>query len=286
MKVHILGAGTPTSNSERFGSSYVVEIGDEMIMFDCGPATTYKMTKVGLKPTMIDHLLFTHHHFDHDVDYPYFLLSRWNESIGEENALQVVGPTLTELISHRLMDENEGAFAHDWIARINHPLSLNAHTSRGGRLPRPPLRVNARDVGPGKVHSGANWEITAAPAEHVQPWLDSLAYRLDTEEGSIVITGDTRPCDSVRDLATDADLMLCLCAYVQEEIDGTPEAEYMCGSTAAAEMAQAAGAKKLALVHQAPARDAPGQTERALRDISAAYDGQVIWGREMVSFEV
>ena len=284
--MYILGAGTPTSDAERFGSSYVFQVGDDFIMFDCGPATTYKLVRAGLKPTQIDHLLFTHHHFDHDVDYPCFLLSRWNESVGEENELQVIGPNLTERISHRLMDENEGAFAHDWIARINHPLSLNAHTSRGGRLPRPPLVVNARDVGPGKVHSGPTWEITAAPAEHVQPWLDSLAYRLETEEGSVVVTGDTRPCRSVQDLAADADLMVCLCSYVQEDIDGTPEAEYMCGSVSSAKMAQAAGAKSLALVHQSPSLDAVGMAARALADITAAYDGKVIWGRELMTIDV
>jgi ribonuclease Z len=145
----------------------------------------------------VDHLLFTHHHFDHDVDYPCFLLARWSESVGTENPLQVIGPKLTKLISHRLVDENEGAFAHDWVARINHPLSLHWYTGRMGKLPRPPLSVNARDVGLGLVHSGNSWQITAAPAEHVEPWLDSLAYRLNSNEGSVVVTGDTRPCDSV-----------------------------------------------------------------------------------------
>ena len=286
MRFYILGAGTPTSDADRFGSAYVVQLGDEYIMFDCGPAATHKLAKVGIRPTQVDHLFFTHHHFDHDVDYPCFLLSRWNESIGVENELQVRGPALTERLTHRLMDEEEGAFAHDWIARINHPLSLNAHTGRGGSLPRKPPSVDARDIGPGLVHSGKDWEVTAAPAEHVQPWLDSLAYRLDSDKGSIVVTGDTRPCESVRELASDADLMVCLCTGVQDDIDGTPEAEYMCGSTSAAELAQAAGAKRLALVHQSHFLDEPGQTERALRDVTAAYDGEVVWGRELMSFEV
>jgi len=38
-----LGAGTPTPTPDRFGSSQVVEVGDELVMFDCGPATTYKL---------------------------------------------------------------------------------------------------------------------------------------------------------------------------------------------------------------------------------------------------
>ena len=132
-----MGAGTPVPSPERFGSSYVVQVGGDHIMFDCGPATTHKLSKAGLSPVDIDYLLFTHHHYDHDVDYPCFLLSRWNLHVGDENELQVFGPNLTEQLHHRLMDEHEGAFAHDWIARINHPLSLNAYTSRGGVLPRP-----------------------------------------------------------------------------------------------------------------------------------------------------
>ena len=286
MKLYILGAGTPVPSPERFGSSYVVQVGGDHIMFDCGPATTHKLSQAGLSPVDIDCLLFTHHHYDHDVDYPCFLLSRWNLHVGDENELQVFGPALTEQLHHRLMDEHEGAFAHDWIARINHPLSLNAYTSRGGILPRPAPSFSVSDVGPGKVYQGSNWEITAAPAEHVEPWLDSLAYRIDSEEGSIVVTGDTRPCKTVTDLASDADVLVCLCVYVQEEIDGTPEAEYMCGSVTCAEMARDAGAKSLVLVHQAEELDSPGETERALADITRIYDGPVVWGRELMVLDV
>ena len=284
--LHILGSGTPAPTPDRFGSSYVLRLGDDHLMFDCGPATTHKLVKAGISPTQISNLFFTHHHFDHDVDYPCFLLARWNLCIGNEEELRVFGPNLTELLTHRLLDEEVGAFAHDWIARINHPLSLNAHTSRGGLLPRKPPSVQAKDVGPGAVHSGAHWQVTAAPAEHVEPWLDSLAYRVDSDEGSIVVTGDTRPCDSVIDLARDADVMVCLCTGVQEEIDGTPEAEYMCGSTAAAKMAQEAGARKLVLVHQSYTLDAPEKQRKALSDVTDEYDGEIVWGEELMELPV
>ena len=67
-RIHILGAGTPTPTPTRYGSSFVLEIGDEKIMIDCGPATTHKLVKAGLWPTEIDYVFITHHHFDHDVD--------------------------------------------------------------------------------------------------------------------------------------------------------------------------------------------------------------------------
>ena len=47
-----LGAGTPTPTPTRFGSSHVLRLGDELLMFDCGPATTHKLVKAGLFPTM------------------------------------------------------------------------------------------------------------------------------------------------------------------------------------------------------------------------------------------
>ena len=110
MRLYILGSGTPLPSADRFGSAYVVQIGDEYLMFDCGPSATQKLAKVGISPVDIDNLFFTHHHFDHDVDYPCFLLSRWNLEVGMENKLNVYGPKLTEQLTHRLMDENHGAF--------------------------------------------------------------------------------------------------------------------------------------------------------------------------------
>ena len=217
-RIHILGAGTPTPTPTRFGSSYVVEVCDEQIMVDCGPATTHKLVKAGLWPTDIDYLFFTHHHFDHDVDYPCFLLTRWDQSIGKENSLQVFGPSPTERITEGLIGE-DGVFAHDWKARVNHPSSQQVFVNRGGILPRKPPEVLARDVCPGKIYSGSDWEMTGARAEHAQPYLDSIAYRLDSPEGSVVFTGDTEPCQSVVELAAGADAMLCMCWDDQEEMD-------------------------------------------------------------------
>ena len=54
--VFILGAGTPTPTTTRFGTSYVLQVGDDQIMFDCGPAATDKLVKSGLFPTKVTHL--------------------------------------------------------------------------------------------------------------------------------------------------------------------------------------------------------------------------------------
>ncbi|HYU18181.1 MAG TPA: MBL fold metallo-hydrolase [Chloroflexota bacterium] len=283
--LYILGAGTPTPTPARFGSSYVAHVGGDYLMFDCGPAATHKLVKAGLFPTQIDYLFFTHHHFDHDVDYPCFLLCRWDQSVGKEQQLQVFGPSLTETITDRILGDN-GAFSHDWKARVNAPVSQRVHVNRGGVLPRKPPIVAVKDVGPGPVYSGRDWRVTSAPAEHVQPWLDSLAYRLDSSDGSIVFTGDTQPCQTVVDLARDADVMICMCWDDQEVMVEKGEAPGQCGTTGAARMAQEANVRKLVLSHMGPRLSTHGPLEKGIGDVKRIYDGEVLFAEELMSVDL
>jgi len=61
-----------------------------------------KLVKAGLWPTRIDHPFFTHHHFDHDADYPCFLLCRWDQSIGRETERLAIDSTTDIEYLHRL----------------------------------------------------------------------------------------------------------------------------------------------------------------------------------------
>ena len=284
-QIFVLGAGTPTPTPHRFGSAFAVQVGGEYLMFDCGPAATHKLVKMGIFPTQVDYLFFTHHHFDHDVDYPCFLLCRWDQSVGKEQTLQVFGPTLTQTLTERIIGE-QGVFAHDWKARVNHPLSQRVFVNRGGTLPRKPPHVLAKDVGPGPVHRGREWAVSAAPAEHVQPYLDSLAYRLDSAEGSIVFTGDTQPCRSVVDLARGADMLLCMCWDDQERMQANGEAPGQCGTTGAAQMAQEAGVKRLVLVHIGPHLSTHGPMEKGIGDVRRLFSGEIIFADELMSLRM
>ena len=281
-RLYVLGAGTPTPTEHRFGSSYVLEVGGEQLMFDCGPAATHKLVKAGLWPTRINHLFFTHHHFDHDVDYPCFLLCRWDQSIGKEERLRVYGPQPTERFTAAVLD----TFAHDWQARVNHPTSQRVFVNRGGTLPRPPPSVDAKDITAGDGLSGRHWQIRTAHAEHVQPWLDSVAYRVDAPEGSIVFTGDTQPCATVVDLARGADTMLCMCWDDQDVMDQNGEAHGQSGTKAAARMAQEAGVKRLVLIHMGRHLATPEVLAKGLADARGIYDGEVVAGEELMKIDL
>ncbi len=278
--LYLLGTGTPTPTKSRFGTSYVLQLDKDYLMFDCGPASTYKLVKIGLFPTQIDYLFFTHHHSDHNADYPCFLLCRWDQSIGKEHQLQVWGPPPTKWITERLIGA-DGAFSHDLKARVEFPGSQNVHVNRGGSLPRPKLSLDVSDIGHGKVTGHNHWAVTAARAKHVEPWLESLAYRVDSDKGSIVFTGDTNSCESITRLAHGADVLIVSCWDHQETMEANGEVLGQIGTLDAAKMAQDAGVKKLILSHTGPQLSKPGSREKGIRDIARIYQGEIIFGEEL-----
>lgn len=283
--LHVLGSGTPTPTADRFGSAYVVQLGERLVMFDCGPAATHKLVKAGLWPTDVGHLFFTHHHYDHDVDYPCFLLCRWDQNVAQQdNPLSVYGPTLTRELTDKLVGEH-GAFAPDIRARINWSSSRRVFVNRGGTLPRLWPAVDAHDVAAGWTHETDHWRVTCADAVHAQPYLDSLAWRIDTDECSIVFTGDTEPCDSVRDLALGADVLVAMCWDHQENMAADGEDRGQTGTTGAGRLADDAGVKNLVLVHSGPHLTRHGGVERAVGDIREVYKGQVWFGTELLALE-
>jgi len=283
--LYVLGAGTPTPAPSRFGTSYVLQIGDEYVMIDCGPATTYKLVKAGLFPTQIDYLFLTHHHFDHNADYPCFLLCRWDQSTGKENRLQVFGPPPTREITDKLIGP-AGAFSLDWRARVGAPVSQSVHANRGGSLPRPEPSLDVTDVGPGPVYEGNGWRVSAARVHHVEPWLQSLAYRVDMEGGSIVFAGDTGPCGTLDRLAVGADVLVVNCWDHQGTMDENGEAPGQTGTLDAANMALNAGARKLILTHTGPQLNVPGKKERGIADIASLYHGEIIFGEELMRIDL
>ena len=285
VRLHILGCGTPTPTPKRFGTSYVADVDGELFMIDCGPATTHKLVKAGLRPTDVDYLFITHHHFDHVVDYPCFVLTRWDQSRGTENQLQVFGPPPTEGVTEILLGD-EGVYASDWKDRVENPVSHRVFENRGGTLPRPPLKVDARDVGPGKVCSGKGWEMTAVRNVHRRPRLEALSYRLDAGPKSVVFTGDTEPCDAVVDLARGADAMLCMCWDDQDKMEAEGESPGQCGTKGAARMAREAGVGMLVMVHMGPHISGHGALEKGIGDISEIYDGRVVFAEELMTLDV
>ena len=279
--LHLLGVGVPTPSRTRFGTSSVLDLAGELLMFDCGPAATAKLVQAGLWALDIEHLFITHHHFDHMVDYPCFLLCRWDQQIGNEKRLKVWGPPPLRLITERLIGP-KGAFVFDWTARVNDPTSQHVFMNRGGILPRPKPRIEAHDVKPGLVVRTHRWRVTAAEADHMQPWLKTLSYRVDMKGLSVVFAADTEPCRALTELADGCDVLVANCWDLQDTMDANGEAPGQTGTRDAATMARDARARTLVLTHIGRRLAAPSGKRKGLREIRSIYKGQVVFGEELM----
>ena len=123
--------------------------------------------------------------------------------------------------------------------------------------------------------------IEAARVEHVQPYLDSLAYRVNYNQGSIVFSGDTRPCQSLIDLAKNADVLVMECIRLHKDMKDNITSECESSAQAAGEVANSAGVKMLVLTHQSPDLDQPFKKEQVIKEVQKSYDGQIEWAVEL-----
>ena len=129
--------------------------------------------------------------------------------------------------------------------------------------------------------------MTTGPARHVQPYLTSLSYRLETPSASVVISGDTRPLPALVDFARDADVLVHMAMDLQDEIDRWPEIATSCtGAAGAARIAAQANVKHLVLVHLDTTADHPDRQAAMLAEARAEFSGDVTVGEDFLEIPV
>ncbi|MEC9451030.1 MAG: hypothetical protein VYB79_01365, partial [Chloroflexota bacterium] len=83
-----------------------------------------------------------------------------------------------------------------------------------------------------------------------------------------------------------ADYLVCLCIALQEQIQGTPEADFMMGHLDAGELARNAKVKNLILVHEALNISSENNFLGAIKDINKIFKGNVIQSYEMTTYDL
>lgn len=283
LRMVLLGTGTPDPRPNRGGSSTYVGVGDAGVVFDLGPGATRNLAASGIDLATIGHVFFTHLHFDHSTDYAHFALSRWDQGAGRGDDLSVLGPRPLERMTERLFG-HDGAFGPDLVARTNHPMSLQAFRNRGGAMPRRRPRFAVRELEVGDTVSADGWTVRVGHAQHAQPYLTSLAYRLDADGGSIVISGDTRPLPEIVELARGAHTLVHMAMEVDAARERWPDIYAACTTArGAGEIAAAAGVQRLVLVHVMTEADDPAYMNAMVKEAHEVFDGCVIGGADGLS---
>ena len=286
MRIIFLGTGSPTPRQHRAGASTLVMVGSQGLVVDLGPGATVNLVAAGVDPVAVTNVFFTHHHFDHNADYGHFVLARWDQGAGRGNELEAHGPPPTAGITDLLFGD-DGVYGHDLRARTEHPLSQRFYIKRGGAMPRSRPVVRAQDLMVGDAVRGNGWTVRTGPARHVQPHLESLAYRVDAEAGSVVISGDTAPLSEMAELAQGAHTLIHMAMDLEAGISRWPEMASTCsGSLGAARIAADAGVRRLVLYHFGDATDTAGRVAAMVEEARSAFSGEVVAAKDRLELTV
>ena len=89
MKLTLLGTGSPVPMVGRASSGYLIEIGDEMIVFDHGQGAHENFLRAGKRAVDLNTIFFSHLHSDHCLDYARLVHSRWDQGAGQIHTPQL-----------------------------------------------------------------------------------------------------------------------------------------------------------------------------------------------------
>lgn len=264
----------PVLHPARAMNSQAIVVDGQVYLVDCGYGTIARMTEMGIPLSALRQIYVTHHHSDHTADYPALLNLAW--IMGIRGQLQVFGPPPMQAFHEAAL----AVFEED--SRIRIAATRREPVARSFKVHE--LRS------PGLVFQDERLKVSAALADHA-PFEIALAYRFDTAERSIVISGDTAPSAQVAALARGADVlvheamyepgidaMLAKRSYVPPQLrrflsQGHTSAED------AGRIAAQAGVKTLVLSHLLPG-DEPIADAIWMAQARKHFGGEIVVGRD------
>lgn len=196
-QVVVLGTGTPVIDSNRAGAGIAVVVNGQAYLFDVGGGVVRRLHEGSqtlqiraLRPAAVGYLFLTHLHSDHTDDYPELVSTSWWD---RREPLQAFGPTGLSTITNAMIE----------MQSVDHTIRLESlQPVANPNLPK----VVATEIEAGVVFENEDIRIEAFEVNHekIEP---AYGYRIDTEDRSIVISGDTAFSETLLEKSRGVDLL-------------------------------------------------------------------------------
>jgi len=248
-EIMLLGTGAGLTDGTREPTMLALRGKHSTIVMDCGANAIRQLQQLNVPLDSIERLILTHSHPDHTSGFGLLVEMIWLS--GRRRPLPIHGPADTIDLAQRLWAQWD---TRNWKGVPE----LEWHTV--------PLEVGA------PISTGADLQLNAAPGVHLVPVIGIRARDLHSG-GVVTYSGDGEPSSSIRTLAQGSDVLV-------HEATGA----FAGHSTAegAAELARAAGVRRLILVHLSPrTNDLEAQRLAAQKILGE----QVLIGRDLDRYE-
>ncbi len=190
-QIILLGTGTPYPDPNASGPATAVVVGKRVFLFDAGAGVMRRMNAAGLPISGPEAVFITHLHSDHTLGYPDLILTSW--VMRRVSPMPVYGPHGLQRMTQHLI----AAYSEDIRIRTE---GLEREVPGG-------YRVKVHEIKVGVVYERDGVRVTAIRVPHGS-WREAYAFRIDTPDRSIVISGDTRPSESLVRAARGVDVLV------------------------------------------------------------------------------
>lgn len=287
MELILLGTGSPLPSGNRCGAGNLITSGDSTVLVNCGWGAARRLIASGVPLGKVNTIFFTHMHSDHITDLPDLMMMRWTLG-GATAPLTIYGPEGTR-------EAVEG-----FRAGLNPDVRYRfAH--HGEKLSREGIEVIVHETpATGAVsHVATVGDITVGAFEvNHRPVVPALGFRVEARGKSVVLSGDTKRCDTLVQASKGADVLVSEALHLgmmqdrinlarkngNERVVGILEdaCNYHAPTRNVAEMARDAGVPRLVLSHLLPPiPDEGAVVDEFVAGMSDIYPGPILVARDM-----
>ena len=264
--VCLLGCGGMMPLPYRHLTSLMVRLNGSSLLIDCGEGTQIALKKKGWSFKPIDVICFTHFHADHCSGLPGLLLSMGNE--GHTEPLLICGPKgvdevvknltsiATELpfrIQTKVLGDFDSVERHGFSItsfELKHScvcLGYDVRISRPGKFDAAKAKANGVPV---------NLWSKLQRGESIDGYTPAMVLGEARRGIHVTFATDTRPCDMIATMATDADLLICEGMFERDKSARAKESGHMT-MVEAAKLARESDCREMWLTHYSPALPEP-----------------------------
>lgn len=272
-EVILTGTGYPRPHPDRAGPGVVVRTGDVALQFDAGRGTAMRLSAHQVSCRDLSAVFVTHHHSDHLVDLVDLALSRWTVRDRDvaDSPLVVVAP-----------EGPSARFARRMLEPYDEDIAVRVLQS--GRDTRPEVVVQAFEPAdePPVVWSQGQVRVLARTVRH-EPVRPAVAYRVETPDGVVVISGDTAACEEVAEFAAGADVLVheVIRTTLVSNTRSASIAHYHADSEALGRVLKDSQVPVLMLTHIIPAPDTAEDRQALVAEVRrGGYAGDIRVGHD------
>lgn len=278
LRVTLLGTGIPDPGINAFGTSTMIEAGDEKVLIDCGRGTVIRMAQVGFPIGFTDTVILSHYHSDHysgifDMVMTGTIRQPWSNRGGP---LHVYGPKGIEDIA-------EGAW------QVTKP-DRDIRVADGESDPED-MRIIPHVYEEGVVYDRGGLVIRAIEVDHGEFIRPAFAFRVEYKGHVFVHSHDTKYNENLIANAQDADVFIHEVAAARPEtLANYPKVkiaiDHHSTPTDVGKVFAQTKPKIAMLTHLVLLRPDPMKVSEVTAQIAEEYDGLVMVAEDLMTIDI